>query len=420
MDLKGIIKEQRQELERINREERIISREKLDKARSFLKYPNVIVVTGIRRCGKSIFSYLLEKDSKFGYINFDDERLIGLKGEELNKVLESFYELYGEVEYIVLDEIQNISNWELFVTRLRRTKKVIITGSNSNLLSGELSTHLTGRHIDISLFPLSFKEFLDLKEFKIDQVYTTEEKSKIINYLEDYLENGGLPEVYKFGRSILPRIYEDILTKDIILRHKIKKIEELKKLGKYLISNSTQDITYTKLANIIGIKNTVTISNWISYLEDSFLVFKLEKFDYKLKQQFIAPKKIFCIDTGILSSIGFKFSENKGKIIENAVAIDLQRKISGNENLKIYYWKDYQQNEVDFVLKEDNKLNQLTQVSYINSKEEIKEREVKSLIKASDELKCNNLLIISWDYESEHKYGNKNIKFIPLWKWLLE
>jgi predicted AAA+ superfamily ATPase len=417
MDLKSIIKEQRQELEKISKEEKIIKREKLEKAKLFLKHPNILVITGIRRCGKSIFSYLLEKDSKFGYINFDDERLIGLKAEELNNVLEAFYGLYGEVEYIILDEIQNILGWELFANRLRRTKKVIITGSNSNLLSGELSTHLTGRYIDIRLFPFSFKEFLDFKGFSIESAYTTEQKAKIINYLGEYLEKGGLPEVYKFGKIIISKIYEDILIKDIILRYSIKKIDELKKIGKYLISNTTQNITYSKLAKIFGIKNITTISNWVSYLEDSFLVFKLEKFDYKLKQQFIAPKKVFCIDTGIVDSIGFRYSENKGKIIENAVAIELQRK---TPNLEVYYWQDYQQNEVDFVLKEGKKLSQLMQVSYINSKEEIREREINSLIKASFELKCNNLIVITWDYESEQTYKSKKIRFIPLWKWLLQ
>ena len=419
-DIKSIIREQRQDLERIEKADKIIKRFGLEKARSFLKYPNILAITGIRRCGKSIFSYLLEKDSKFGYINFDDERLAELKANELNKIMEAFYELYGDIDYVILDEVQNIHGWELFANRLRRTKKVIVTGSNSNLLSGELATHLTGRYIDIMLFPFSFKEFLDFKSFKTERAYTSEEKSQIINYLNEYLENGGLPEVYKFGKIISSKICEDIITKDIILRHKIKKIDELKKLARYLISNSTETTTYIRLSNILGIKNITTISNWISYLEEAFLIFKLEKFDYKLKQQFIAPKKIFCIDTGMVDSIGFKFSENRGKILENAVAIELQRKEHTNEKLKTFYWRDYNQNEVDFAIKQDKKIVQLIQANNISSKEDLKEREVKSLLKASDELKCKNLLIITWDYEGEQKVKNKTISFIPLWKWLLE
>ena len=385
-----------------------------------LKYPNILAVLGIRRCGKSIFSYLLAKQHNFAYINFDDERLVGLKSDDLNKILESFYELYGDVDYIILDEIQNVGHWELFVTRLRRTKKIILTGSNSKLLSGELSTHLTGRYLDRLLFPFSFKEFLKIKDFNENKVYTTKEKAEIMNFLQKYLELGGFPEVYKFGREMIPRIYEDILTKDILLRHNISKKEEIKKLAKYLISNSSEEVTYTRLAKLLNIKHISTISNWTSYLENAFLIFKIEKFDFKLKQQFIAPKKVYCIDSGMINSIGFRFSENKGKIIENEVALELQRRKSIDKSIEIYYWKDYKQNEVDFVLKRDKKIESLIQVSYINSEEEIKEREVKALLKAGKELKCNNLLVITWDYESEEKFEGKNIKFIPLWKWLLE
>ena len=420
MDFKSIIKEQREELEKIEKEEKIIERTGLNKSKESLKYPNILAILGIRRCGKSIFSYLLAKPHKFAYINFDDERLAGLKSDDLNKILESFYELYEDIDYIILDEIQNVDNWELFVNRLRRTKKIILTGSNSKLLSGELSTHLTGRYLDIILFPFSFKEFLKLKEVKENKVYTTQEKAEIMKTLQEYLEIGGFPEAYKFGKGMISKIYEDILTKDILLRHNISKKEEIKKLAKYLITNSSGEITYSKLARIFNIKHVSTISNWISYLENAFLIFRLERFDFKLKQQFIAPKKVYCIDSGLMNSIGFKFSENKGKVIENEVALELQRRKAKENSFEVYYWKDYQQNEVDFVIKRDKKIESLIQVSYINSKEEIKEREITALLKSSKELRCNNLIVITWDYETEEKFDGENIKFIPLWKWLLE
>ena len=419
MELKDIIKEQRQELEKIEREERIIGREGLKEARSYLKYPNIVVITGIRRCGKSIFSYLMEKDSKFAYINFDDERLAGLKSENLDKVLQAFYELYGEIEYLILDELQNIIGWELFANRLRRTKKIIITGSNSQLLSGELATHLTGRYIEIKLYPFSFNEFLNLKGFKLSKAYTTQEKAKITNFLREYLNFGGLPEVYKFGKPIILGIYENILNKDLILRYNINKIKEFKDLAKYLISNSSEEITYSKLSKNLGIKHISTVSNWVSYMKNAFLIFKLERFDFKLKKQFIAPKKIYCSDTGIADLIGFKFSENLGKILENSIAIELQRRKEKNFHLEAYYWKDAQQNEVDFVIKEKTKVRQLIQACYDVSNFKTKEREVKSLLKGSKELKCNNLLILTWDYEGEEKVNNKKIRFIPLWRWLL-
>ncbi len=420
MDFKSIIKEQREELEKIEREEKIIERTGLNKSKESLKYPNILAILGIRRCGKSIFSYLLAKPHRFAYINFDDERLAGLKTEDLDKILQSFYELYEDIDYIILDEIQNVDSWELFVNRLRRTKKVILTGSNSKLLSGELSTHLTGRYLDIILFPFSFKEFLRLKEVKENKVYTTKEKAEIMKTLQEYLEIGGFPEVYKFGKGMISKIYEDILTKDILLRYNISKKEEIKKLAKYLITNSSEEITYSKLARIFNIKHVSTISNWISYLENAFLIFRLERFDFKLKQQFIAPKKVYCIDSGLMNSIGFKFSENRGKVIENEVALELQRRKAKENLFEVYYWKDYQQNEVDFVIKKDKKIESLIQVNYINSKEEIKERETNALLKASKELKCKNLMVITWDYETEEKFEGELIKFVPLWKWLLE
>ena len=420
MDFKSIIKEQREELEKIEKEEKIIERTGLNKSKESLKYPNILAILGIRRCGKSIFSYLLAKPHKFAYINFDDERLAGLKSDDLNKILESFYELYEDIDYIILDEIQNVDNWELFVNRLRRTKKIILTGSNSKLLSGELSTHLTGRYLDIILFPFSFKEFLKLKEVKENKVYTTKEKAEIMKTLQEYLEIGGFPEAYKFGKGMISKIYEDILTKDILLRYNISKKEEIKKLAKYLITNSSGEITYSKLARIFDIKHVSTISNWISYLENAFLIFRLERFDFKLKQQFIAPKKVYCIDSGLMNTIGFKFSENRGKVIENEVALELQRRKAKENSFEVYYWKDYQQNEVDFIIKKDKKIESLIQVSYINSKEEIKEREINALLKASKKLRCKNLIVITWDYETEEKFGGEIIKFVPLWKWLLE
>jgi len=418
MDFKEIIKEQKQELKDIEKSEKIIDREKFNIAKKYLKYPNILAILGVRRCGKSIFSYLLSKDYKTGYINFDDERLIGLKTEDLNKILESFYQLYGDIEYIILDEIQNITGWELFANRLRRTKKVILTGSNSKLLSGELSTHLTGRYIDITLFPFSFREFLKLKSFETKETYTTKEKAEILNLLKEYLQTGGFPETIKFGKAMTLKIYDNIITKDVITRHKVNKIDEIKKLSKYLISNSAKEFSYNKLSKILDIKHNSTTSNWINHFEEAFLIFVLEKFDFKLKQQFLAPKKVYCIDPGLLSAISFKFSEDKGRIIENEVALDLFRKKIDNF-FEIYYWKDYFNNEVDFVIKKGKTIKQLIQVCYIETKEDLPERETNSLLKASEKLKCKNLLIITWNYQNEEIINGKKIKFVPLWKWLL-
>lgn len=420
MDFKTIIKEQREEIEIIEKKENIIERELSFKLKQFLDYPNILAITGVRRCGKSIFSHLLVKGKGFGYINFDDERLTGVKTEDLNKILQAFYEFYGDIDYIILDEVQDIKGWELFANRLRRTKRVIITGSNSKLLSGELATHLTGRYIDVTLFPFSFREFLTFNQIKKTTVYTTREKAEILKFLNNYLQIGGFPEINKFGKAILARIYNDTVSKDILLRHKIKKTEEIKQLARYLVSNFCQEISYRKLAKTLEVKHLSTLSKWISYLEQSFLVFRLERFAFKLKQQFIAPKKIYCIDNGIINAIGFNFSENAGQFMENAVAVELQRKRSLNPLTEIYYWKDHRQNELDFLIKSGKKVTQLIQVTHSTSRDEIKEREIKALLKAHQDLNCNNLLIITWDFEGEERIKGQKIKFVPLWRWLLK
>lgn len=421
MTLKTIIKEQREELESIKQKERIIQRELLVGAKKILKHPNALAILGIRRCGKSIFSYLLVENKKFGYINFDDERLWGLEARKLNDILKAFYELYEDIEYIILDEIQNVKGWELFVNRLRRTKKVIITGSNSKMLMGDLAAHLTGRYIDVTLSPFSFREFLTFHNVNLPKVYTTKENAIVLKFINKYIQVGGFPEVDKFGAPILARIYEDIVTKDVLLRYKIKKIEEIKKLSKYLITNFGEEISYRKTAKILGIKRISTLSKWVSYLEDSFLLFKLERFSFKLKQQFIAPKKIYSIDNGLINATAFGFSKNIGRLMENTVAVELRRrKLSKKARADIYYWKDHQQNEVDFAVKTGPKIQKLIQVTYAVERTEIKEREIKSLLKAGKELKCRDLSIITYDFEKEENIEGKKIQFIPLWKWLLE
>ncbi|MFH0869419.1 MAG: ATP-binding protein, partial [archaeon] len=420
MDIKSIVKEQRQELEEISKREHIIARDSIGDAKAFLKHPNVLVITGMRRCGKSIFSYLLERGSNFAYINFDDERLSGFRGEELDKVMEAFYGLYGGIDTIILDEIQNIPHWELFVNRLRRTKKVILTGSNSNMLSGELATHLTGRYIDIKLFPFSFGEFLRFRNFEQSKAYTAEEKALLQKHLTDYLEIGGLPEAYKFGQPIIARTYEDIVTKDVLLRYGIKKIAALRGLAKYLVTNSAGEITYSKLAGILGLRDTMTVSNWLSYLEDAFLFFRLERFDFKLKRQFLAPKKIYCADTGMVNTVGFKFSEDRGRMMESAVAIELQRRKARDSKMEVYYWKDHQQNEVDFVIKKGHAVRQLVQVTYASRREDIRERETESLLKAGKELRCSNLLVITWNHDAEIKTGGRKSEAANLFDELIK
>jgi len=368
-EIKSIIIDQKEELDDLFAKEKIITREvSSEKLLKFLKYPNILAILGIRRSGKSVLSAILLKNQKYGYINFNDERLAGLQADNLNKILQAFYELYGkDLDHILLDEIQNIPGWELFANRLRRTKKLIITGSNANLLSGELATHLTGRYIDFSLYPFSFREFLRLQEQEVKDpdLYSTKQKAEIKSFLENYLSQGGFPEVYKFGKPILKRIYSDIINKDIILRYKIRHKNTFKQLAKYLVSNYAQEITFRKLKNIAVIKDVHTIKNYVDYLASAYLIILLERFSFKLKQQMIAPKKIYCIDNGIANAVSFRFSEDQGRAMENLVAVELYRQSSyADEGFEIYYWKDHIGREVDFLIKQGQKITQLIQVCY--------------------------------------------------------
>lgn len=423
-ELKKIIISQREEIGEKFEKTKIIKREvEYKKLLSFLSAPNILAVLGLRRCGKSILSLQIFNRENFGYINFDDERLAEFKARDFEKLLNAFYELYGEIDKIILDEPQNIEKWELFANRLRRTKKVIVTGSNSKLLSGELASALTGRHIAFTLFPFSFREYLSYNdfEFKKQDIYSTKKIALLKKHLTDFLNIGGIPEAYLFGKEILVRIYADIIEKDVIKRLKTKKKATLKEMSKYLVSNFASEFTFAKLKNILKIKDQHTVKNWISALEDAYLFVVLERYSPKMKEQIIAPKKVYCIDNGIINVVSFKLSQNFGKLMENLVAIELlRRKSYWHNDWEIYYWKDYQQREVDFVVKEAARVKQLIQVCYASSRDEIDKREIKGLLKANELLKCKDLLVITWDYEAEEKIKNKKIKFLPLWRWLLE
>ena len=417
--IRRLIEDQRNEIERKIKKEKIIDREKKDEIKPFIEHPNILVILGVRRCGKSIFSYLTFKGKNFGYVNFDDERLLDFQTNDFDNLLKALYGLYGkELNCFIFDEIQNVEKWEKFTARMRVNNKIIITGSNSKLLSSELATSLTGRHIDYILFPFSFNEYLIYNDFK-PNLNLTRDIGLVKKFIERYIQIGGFPEVYKFGENIVRNIYSDIIEKDIIRRFEIRKQNELRNMARYLITNSSKEISYNKLKDIFHL-NITTVKEYIDYLSMPYLLFFIEKFSFKLKEQILAPRKVYCVDNGIINTVSFKFSKDLGRLMENCVSIRLIKNKLNTHNLDVFYWKDYQQREVDFVLKEGLIVKQLIQVTYASDKDEIEKREIKSLIKASNELNCKDLLIITWDYEDEIISDNKKIKCIPLWRWLLE
>ena len=415
--IKQILVEQKEEIPLVFKR-KTINRKVLPEAVKLVKTDLIKVIMGIRRCGKSTLSHQLLRDKKYGYINFDDERLVSAKPGDLNDFLEVLEEINHELKYILLDEIQNIKGWELFVNRInRKGYNVLVTGSNSKLLSKELATHLTGRHLSIGLYPFSFKEFLIFKNLDIraGDIYTTTQRAKIKTELEDYLEAGGMPELFKIEarKQYLRELFDRIISQDIIYRHNIKYARELKEIALYAVSNFSSSFTYHKIKDTFGIRSVHTVKNYLNYIEEAYLVFQLNPFSFKFKHQINQPRKLYCIDTGFINVLAPKVTTDSGKLIENAVFIELMRR---GKEVYFYSQPNY---EVDFLIKEGLKIKQLIQVCFSVADRDTKKRETKALLRASDNLRCNDLTIITWDKEAEEKTGSKKIKFIPLYKWLL-
>ncbi|HOV33826.1 MAG TPA: ATP-binding protein [Candidatus Hydrogenedens sp.] len=420
--IRQIVIDQKGELDNLYKRNRIIERSALDYYRKQVDSDIIKVITGIRRCGKSVFAYQLFRDRNFAYLNFDDERLISLDVEDLNAIIEVFYEVYGEFKNIIFDEIQNIPRWELFINRLHRQGfNVIVTGSNAKLLSSDLATHLTGRHVSLELFPFSFEEYLKYHGIEKKKLLSTKDIAMVKQKLNEHLVNGGFPETLKGNiepKTYLRTLYSSLITKDVVLRHRIKFEKTIVDIANYLITNHSGYISFNKIKNIFNLKSVHTALNYIQFLEEAYLFFYVKKLTNKYKESLLANRKCYCIDPGIIHALSYKSSEDIGKIYENVVALELLRR-RYYENIEFYYWQDYYKHEVDFVVKKGIKIKQLIQVCYSMENHDTKEREINSLILASKELRCNDLLIITEYTEGVETVNKKKIKSIPLWKWLL-
>ncbi|MEM5854301.1 MAG: ATP-binding protein, partial [Candidatus Aenigmatarchaeota archaeon] len=288
----------------------------------------------------------------------------------------------------------------------------------AKLMSEELATLLTGRTIEVKVFPFSFKEFLNLKGLEIKSKFEIlTKKESILRFLREYFEFGGFPEVAieekeEMKIAILKKIKEDVVLKDVVRRFKIKEIEKLELLTNFYISNMASLITFNKISKFLKLP-VKTVEKYSKNLETSNLLFFIKRFSFSLKEQENSPRKVYLVDNGIFTASAFKISENYGKMLENLVAVELKRR-----EKEFYYYKSNER-EVDFVVKNGKYIERLIQACYDVGGYEAKEREIKALIKASEELKCKNLLVITWDYEDEVKVKNKKIVFKPLWKWLL-
>jgi len=415
--------------------EGLIRREIQDKIAHYIPQREILIITGVRRSGKSSLMKLICEDliddedvleTNILYLNFEDERFVPFMVHDFEALYETFLELENPQgrKYLFLDEIQNISGWEKWLNRLYEFEnvKIFVTGSNAAMLSSEISTALTGRNRQIVTWPFSLREFMAMKGIIIDakSLYKQQKRVEIKRLFKKYLELGGFPEVLKIGdTTLLEQYYKDIIYRDIIARYGIKNIKEIKELTLFLAANPGTVQSYKNIQKLIGVRSLNTVKNYLEALSNVYLFFSMDMFDYSLKRQIYNPSKVYCIDTALSNSISFKFSRNMGHIYENIVFLELQRR-----NKDLYYWKSHKGKEVDFVIKKGLNITEAIQVCFSLADDKTRQRELRALAEVKNELKAEHLTVITDDEEStvpiEHPRCQGEINIIPLWKWLTQ
>ncbi|MCP4311629.1 MAG: ATP-binding protein [Bacteroidetes bacterium] len=375
------------------------------------------IIIGVRRSGKSTLAHQVCRDLNYAYLNFDDERLMDCSQEDLNLLLELLFQEYGDFKYLILDEIQNIDGWSLFVNRLLRAKlHIIVTGSNSKLLNVELASHMTGRFSTTELFPFSFREFLEFRKFQIASG-TTKETGILNSLFREYCKTGGFPEVLhgELAESYITDLFNAIVTRDIVFRHNIKYVRTFRDIARFLVNNYSTELSFNRIKTIFELGSENTAKQYVSYLEEAYLILTLPKFSFK-KQEQLRYRKVYTIDPGFISVLSDEFAENRGRILENIVFLELRRKAM-LMNYEIFYYK--KQFEIDFVIFSKGKVTELIQVSKSLLDKKTLNREVRALILASNELKPKKLRIITENEESTIEQDDQQIEVIPVLKWLL-
>ena len=415
-DIYYVLFEQQKELEE---KKEFVNRELTKKALSFLHLKLPIVITGVRRCGKSTLMHIIKnqlklEEKEYLYIDFNDERLINFSMEDFQKILDFLNEQdYKKDCCLFLDEIQETAGWEKWINRIKEKHSIFITGSNSKLLSKEIATFLTGRSINISLYPFSFAEFLDAKKIKTKNwKFDLKIQSQLRKEFLNYISSGGIPKVIVDNdKRLLQENYENILYRDIVKRFNQNLEKSIKEASIYLLSNVSNKLSIRSLSKIIQVRNLSTLKSVLDAFEKAFLFSFTNKFDFSVKKQIQNPRKIYCIDNGFITEVGFRFSEDKGRILENLVFIELKR--NGND---IYYFSE--KGECDFLIKRKIKIGEAMQVCY-DLNEKNKKRELDGLMEAMEKFKLKEGLILTYDQEDELEIKNKKVKILPVWKWLL-
>lgn len=364
-------------------------------ADELLQNPLIKLITGPRRVGKSVFALLMLQGKNFAYLNFDDNQLLEKWDEDL--AMSVLDDVYPDYNFMLLDEIQNLPDWDLWVSKLyRRGKNLIITGSNAKMLSSEMATVLTGRYLQIEMLPFSLDETMRWRNINPAR---EEQAAQAIVLADDYMRNGGYPETIparSITKSYLSTLFDSILLKDVAQRHKVRNTTDLYNLATYLLSNFCNPISANELARELGLSSVATTKKFCDYLNEPYLFFYLPRFNNKLKLMNKAPKKVYVVDNGFVQSTAFNLSENLGRLLENQVFVELLRRgyIPGQT---LFYYRTRNDKEVDFVTRKGAKVEQLIQVCYDMTSEKTRKRELDALVEAAEELHCDNLLVITYN-----------------------
>jgi len=373
----------------------------------------IIVITGIRRCGKStLLRQLSAQYADFHYINFDDDRLMDFTVADFPSLMLVFEKITPEVKTLFVDEVQNVAGWERFIRRIHdEGYKVFLTGSNANLLSQELGTRLTGRYMKITLFPFSFREFLQFSSIGTDRI-TVKKKAQVLAGFDRYLSGGGFPDYLKSGDpEYLKRIYDDILFRDIISRFGIREVKGFRQLAQYLVTNTANPATYNALRNTLGFKSVGSVRDYVGFLEEAYLIFEIFRYDFSLKKQYVSEKKLYCIDTGLRNAVAFRFSDDKGRLLENVVLIELLRR-----NKSVFFFKNPK--ECDFITEERGKITGAIQICFELTREN-RERELAGLSAAMAVHGLDEGIVLTYLQEETIREGDAVIRVVPAWKWLI-
>lgn len=411
--MKAIVLNQRKERDNLLARNYQSRKTRYDEA-TLLSSPLIKLITGPRRVGKSTYALLLLRGQNFAYLNFDDAQLLSQWDEQT--AMRALDDVYPDYRYLMLDEIQNLPDWDLWVSKLYRNGiNLVITGSNAKMLSSEMATVLTGRYLQIEMMPFSLNETMAWKGLSCSP---TEWNSNVAVCADTYLRNGGYPETLQAGdlaSSYLSTLFDATVWKDITWRHNVRNTPDLNNLATYLLTNFCNPFSANELTRELNLSSVTTVKKYMDYLHEPYLFFYLSRYNNKLKLMRKAPQKVYVVDNGFVQAKGFNISDNLGRLLENQVFIELLRQGYDTEHT-LFYYRSRNDREVDFVLRRGAQVESLTQVCYDLSSPKTEKREVEALVECSDELHCPSLRIVTFNEERTIIMDGHLIQVIPVWK----